>query len=62
MWLPLFEIAHHCRMGSFPLPRCGQCAVRQLSASCQVGLMLAPIAHESVMKASALPLDSTSVD
>ena len=32
------------------------------SASCHVGLMLAPIAHESVMKASTIPLDGTSVD
>ena len=62
MWLRLFEIAYHCKMGSFLLPICGQYAVRQLSVSCHLGLMLAPIAHESVMKASTLPLDGTSVD
>ena len=49
MWLPLFEIANHYRMGSFLLPLCGQYAVRQLSVSCHFGLMLAPIAHESCL-------------
>ena len=62
MWLPLFEIGYHYRMGPILLPLCGQYAVRQLSASCHPGLMLAPIAHESVMKASTIPLDGTSVD
>ena len=62
MWLPLFEIGYHCRMGPVLLPLCGQHAVRQLSASCHVGLMLAPVAYESVMKASTIPLDGTSLD
>ena len=61
-WLPLFEIGCHYRMGPTFLPLCGQDAVRQLSASCHLGLMLAPIAHESEMKASAIPLDGASVD
>ena len=62
MWLPLFELDYHYRMGSILLPLRGQNAVRQLSASCHFGLMQAPIAHESVMKASTIPLDGTSVD
>ena len=62
MWLPLFEIGYNYRMGPIRLPLSGQYAVRQLSASCHFGLMLAPIAHESVMKASTIPLDRTSVD
>ena len=62
MWLPLFELDYHNRMGAILLPLRGQNAVRQFSASCHFGLMQAPIAHESVMKASAIPLDGTSVD
>ena len=47
-WLPRQD-------GTHVLPLCGQYANRQLSVSCHFGLMLAPFAHESVMKASTLP-------
>ena len=52
MWLPLFEIGHHNRMGPILPPPCGQYAVPQLSASCH--FRLAPIAHESVMNPSTI--------
>ena len=62
MWPPLFELGYNYRMGSILLPLRGQIAVRQLSASCHFGLMQAPIAHESVMNTSTIPVDGTSVD
>ena len=53
--LALSEMRYHCEVGSVQLLLCELGSVRELSITCNFGLVLVPVSYDSITNSSAIP-------